>query len=127
MEANELGAAIDRLYSNREQRLSLERTIKDLKSDELALRQEILACLEESGLSKASGGLATAGRKITTIPIVTDWDSVYGYIKDHDRFDLVQKRISVLAWRDLHNDGVNVPGTEAVEDIDITLTKASRS
>lgn len=123
----ELGSAIDELYNLRETRLGLERKAKELKAQELEQRTLILECLEQSGLNKASGHVATAGKKISIIPLVTDWDKVFGYIKEHDRFDLVQKRISVLAWRETQDNGELVPGTEAVEDIDITLTKASRS
>lgn len=127
LSTNELGAAIDMLYGLREERLNLERRAKEMKSKEQDLRTEILACLDESGLAKATGHIATAGKKITIIPLVTDWDQVFGYIKEHDRFDLVQKRISVLAWRETLENNELVPGTESVEDIDITLTKASRS
>jgi len=123
----DLGPAIDALYNLRELRLELERKAKGLKEQEQEARNAILDCLEQSGLNKASGQVATAGKRISVIPLVTDWDQVFGYIKDHDRFDLVQKRISVLAWRETHDNGETIPGTEPVEEYDITLTKASRS
>ena len=123
----DLGPAIDALYNLREMRLELERKAKGLKEQEQEARNAILDCLEQSGLNKASGQVATAGKRISVIPLVTDWDQVFGYIKDHDRFDLVQKRISVLAWRETHDNGETIPGTEPVEEYDITLTKASRS
>lgn len=127
LSTTELGAAIDALYDLRESRLDLERQAKVLKAKEQEQRIAILDCLDASGLAKATGSLATAGKKITTIPLVTDWDLVFQYIKEKDRFDMIQKRISVTAWREtLDNEGL-VPGTEAVEDVDITLTKASRS
>jgi hypothetical protein len=127
METKDLGPAIDALYALREARLDLERKAKDMKSQELEMRGAILECLDESGLSKASGLMATAGKKITIVPLVTDWDQVFGYIKQNDRFDLVQKRISVLAWRATLDEGGLIPGTEPVEEQDISLTKASRS
>lgn len=127
LSTTELGTAIDALYSLRERRLGIERQAKELKALELEQRTAILECLENSGLSKASGSLATAGKKVSVIPLVTDWDQVFGYIKSHDRFDLVQKRISVLAWRETHDNGETIPGTEPVEEYDITLTKASRT
>ena len=127
IELSELGTTIDKLYSIREERLAIERRVKEMKSSEMDLRNKILEALENSGLKKASGAVATCGIKVATIPIVTDWDQVFNYIKNNDRFDLVQKRISVLAWRSTFEEGETVPGTEAVEDIDVTLTKASRA
>lgn len=123
----DLGAMIDALYALREMRLGIERKAKELKAEEETARGAILDLLEKSGLQKASGAVATAGVKVSTVPIVTDWDQVFTYIKESDRFDLVQKRISVLAWRETFNEGVIIPGTEAVDDVDISLTKASRA
>jgi hypothetical protein len=123
----DLGSAIDALYALREMRLGYERKAKELKAAETEARNAILATLEASGLQKASGQTATCGIRTSTIPIVTDWDEVFTYIKEHDRFDLVQKRISVLAWRETYENEGLIPGTEAVEDVDISLTKSSRS
>lgn len=123
----DLGSTIDALYAAREMRLDLEKKVKELKSNEQDMRNAILECLSASGLQKASGGMATCGIKRSIIPAVSNWDKVFEYIKDNDRFDLVQKRISVLAWRSTYEEGETIPGTEAVEDVDVSLTKASRS
>jgi len=125
--SNELGPKIDALYALREARLDLERKVKTMQEEEFTLRGEILDLLEQTGLQKASGSFATAGIKRAIIPIVTDWDELFRYIAENDRFDLVQKRISVLAWRETHENTEIVPGTAAVEDIDISLTKSSRN
>jgi len=127
LSTTDLGSAIDALYALREMRLCYERKAKELKEEETKARSTILETLEVSGLQKASGQTATCGIKTSTIPIVTDWDEVFNYIKSHDRFDLVQKRISVLAWRETYENEGLIPGTEAVEDVDISLTKSSRS
>jgi len=127
LSTTDLGSAIDALYALREMRLGYERKAKELKAEETEARNAILATLEASGLQKASGHNATCGIKTSIIPIVTDWDDVFNYIKSHDRFDLVQKRISVLAWRETYENEGLIPGTEAVEDVDISLTKSSRS
>ena len=123
----DLGSTIDKLYELRDRRLGIERSIKEMKQQEYALRAEVLTMLGEAGLQKASGALATCGVTTTEIPLVSDWSEVHTYIRENNRFDLLQKRISVLAWRDLKESGVLVPGTESIEDVDISLTKASRS
>jgi hypothetical protein len=126
MQLNELGLGIDALYALREKRLNIEKQVKELKAQEYELRNEILLALGESGLAKASGQMATASVRTSEIPVVTDWDEVYTYIAEHDRFDLMQKRISTIAWRDLKESGTLVPGTESIEDVDISLTKSTR-
>jgi hypothetical protein len=126
MKLNELGQGIDSLYALRERRLDIEKQVKEMKQQEYELRNQILMALGESGLAKASGQLATASIRVSTIPVVEDWDSVYKYVAENDRFDLLQKRLSTVAWRDLAESGTLVPGTASVEDTDISLTKSTR-
>lgn len=126
MKVKELGTTIDELYALREKRLDIEKQVKALKQHEYELRNEILLALGEAGLAKASGQIATCGITKSIVPVVTDWEQVHNYIKINDRFDLLQKRISVLAWRGLNESGELVPGTESIEDVDVSLTKSVR-
>lgn len=121
-----LGEAIDNLYTARAARLAMAKEIKDLQATEATAKLVVLKMLGESGLAKASGQLATAGITTDDIPFIKNWDEVYEYIKINDRFDLLQRRIGVVAWRDLYKDGILVPGTEAAIDTDLSLTKSTR-
>lgn len=122
-----LGEAIDTLYQARAARLAKAKEVKELQATEAAAKLEVLRLLGEAGLEKASGKLATAGILTEDVPYVKDWDALYGYIKENDRFDLLQRRIGVVAWRDLFKDGVLIPGTEAGVDTDLSLTKSTRN
>lgn len=122
-----LGEAIDELYNARAARLALDKEVKELKRIEGLAKERVLELLNEAGLKKASGNFATAGILTDDIPFIKDWNEVYGYIKQNDRFDLLQKRIGVVAWRDLYKDGILVPGTEAAVDTDLSLTKSTRT
>ena len=122
-----LGEAIDTLYQARAARLAKAKEVKDLQVEESKAKAEVLRLLGESGLEKASGKLATAGILKDDVPYIQDWEKVYEYITANQRFDLLQKRIGVVAWRDLWKDGVLVPGTEAAIDTDLSLTKSTRA
>lgn len=126
MKVEELGPTIDRLYQTREKRLQITKEVEALKVQERELRSEIIETLEKVGLAKASGHLATCGITTSTEPVIEDWDSVHRYIRENDRFDLLQKRISVVAWRDLLVEGTLVPGTGSQEVVDVSLTKSVR-
>ncbi len=123
---NDIGTRIDALYALREQRLGIEKRVKELKEEELQMRNAIFELLASMGLTKASGAMATAGIKVSQVPLVEDWDKFQSYIQETGEFDLLQKRISVTAWRARYDDGVAIPGVSKVEDVDISLTKASR-
>ena len=122
-----LGEAIDTLYQARAARLAMAKEIKELQATETTAKANVLKLLGEAGLEKASGKLATAGITTDDVPYIKDWEQVYTYIKINDRFDLLQKRIGVVAWRDLFKDGILVPGTEAGVDTDLALTKSTRN
>jgi hypothetical protein len=124
---NDIGTRIDALYALREHRLSIEKKVKELKEEELQMRNEIFELLASMGLTKASGAMATAGIKVSQVPLVESWDLLQEYIQETGEFDLLQKRISVTAWRARYDDGVAIPGVSKVEDVDISLTKAGRS
>jgi len=124
--STDIGPAIDALYALREQRLGMQKKVDELKAEELKKRNEIFELLAGLGLTKASGAVATAGIKVSNIPLVEDWDTLQAHIKATGEFDLLQKRISVTAWRARFDEGVEVPGVSKVEDVDISLTRASR-
>ncbi len=122
-----IGTLIDGLYALRSRRLELTKEVENMKSQETTMRQQIIMELDNIGLAKASGTEATVGITMSIQPEIEDWDEVHKYIREHDRFDLLQKRISVVAWRDLINEeGTLVPGTLVTEVRDISLTKAHR-
>ena len=122
-----LGEAIDELYQARAARLAKAKEVKELQAEESAAKTTVLQLLGESGLAKASGLVATAGIIKEDVPYIKDWDALYGYIKENDRFDLLQRRIGVVAWRELFKDNILVPGTEAAVDTDLSLTKSTRN
>lgn len=122
-----IGTLIDGLYALRSRRLELTKEVENMKSQETTMRQQIIMELDNIGLAKASGTEATVGITMSIQPEIEDWDAVHKYIRENDRFDLLQKRISVVAWRDLINEeGTLVPGTLVTEVRDISLTKAHR-
>lgn len=122
----ELGVLIDSLYNLRQQRLEASRAVDAMKAEESQLREKIQLALEESGLAKASGAVATAGLKRSIDPVVEDWDEFYRYIRENNRFDLLQRRVSAPAWRELKDEGIDVYGTTGQEVWDISLTKSTR-
>jgi hypothetical protein len=122
----ELGQLIDLLYQTRQERLELTKKVDELKAEEAATREKLLDMLKAVGLQKASGNFATVGVKTTTVPLVTEWELVHEYIRREDRFDLLQKRLSAPAWRELFEQGIVVPGTHDVVETDLSLTKSTR-
>lgn len=121
-----IGEKIDRLYELRAIRLDFSRQVDEMKEKETAMKQEIMDELDAVGLAKATGTKATAGRTCKVQPVVTDWDKVWPYIVAENAYDLVQRRIANLAWKERLDSGVLVPGTEQIDVWDLSLTKSTR-
>jgi hypothetical protein len=121
-----LGQIIDRLYTARAHRLEVEAEVKQLKKQEAELKAEIMAKLAEAQLNSGRGEVATASITHSTVPNITDWDAVYGFIMENQMFELLHRRITTALWGALEEEGRHVPGTEAVVVTDLSLTKATR-
>ena len=121
-----LGELIDDLYTKRAMRLVAQKKTDEAAAIEAVAKTALIEHLQVIGLSKASGSLATASIKSVTIPKVQDWTEIHNWIRVNDRFDMLHKRISEVAWRETLEAGILVPGTESQDDIKLSLTKASR-
>jgi len=121
-----IGQQIDALYMTRQKRLELQSEVEELKEIEAGCRITILDVLQHNGMAKATGLLATVSIKKSIEPITANWEQIHEFIRQENRFDLIQKRLSAPAWRGLLEAGILVPGTEKVEVQDLSLTKSTR-
>lgn len=108
-----VGACIDALYKLRQQRYAIERKAEALKKQENALENHIINTFKKSELDGARGKFAIAGIGQSTVPIVKDWDELYGFIKKHGAWDLLQRRVSATAYRERLEQKEVVPGVES--------------
>lgn len=122
-----LGDCIDLAYNLREERLEKEKEVKALKLRELALRNHLFNLLEAGGLEGAKGAVATASRSDELKPQVTDWDAFYAYVHENNAFELLERRVARVAYRERFEAGVLIPGTEAYLYPKLSLTKSSRN
>ena len=71
--------------------------------------------MEDQGLDQIANDVCTVSKKIDVVPTVEDWDVVHQHILDTKQFELLQKRMSATAWRELLQMGQAVPGVKATE------------
>jgi len=83
----------------REQRSELKQQFDDadevLKKKLQVMETWMKQQMEALGTDQlASRGVATAYREIDRYYSAADWTLIWGYMRDHERFDLTQKRLS---------------------------------
>lgn len=122
----DLGGCIDALYNLRVERLSAEKVVKGMKSQELALSVRIKELLDAISLEAGSGRLATGSVIHSVEPTAKDWPAIYKFITENDAFDMLQRRLSPLAVKERWDEGIIVPGIEKFDTWDLSLTKRSK-
>lgn len=108
-----LGAQIDKMWDIREKKRNLETSIKDLDSQLATIEAELMADMEANGVDKMTGKHAGVSITSNTVAHVTDWDEMWKFILKTKNTQLLQRRVSDPAYRELLEMGKKVPGAEA--------------
>ena len=123
LEVSELSEAIDAFNSMRAFRLSEQKRIDELKSQEAAMRQGIRETLEANKLRGASGATHTFSLYDKEEPNVEDWETLEAHVKATGQFDLLQRRISSEAVRQRWDRGEEVPGVGKFTNTKVSLVR----
>tara|TARA_Y100001951_G_C11242961_1_gene241641 strand:+ start:486 stop:866 length:381 start_codon:yes stop_codon:yes gene_type:complete len=94
---------------------NLQEKERGFKSRKMELEAKIVSSLRQQGIDRVGNDSCTLSIKEEIVPTVQDWDEVYKYLIQTKQFELIQKRMSATAFRELLQMGLNVPGVKATE------------
>ena len=103
------------LNDTRQQLKTLQAQEKTLKDTQNYLEAEIAADMAKQGLTQTGNDVCTISLKTETVPTGEDWDLLHQHIIDTGRFELLQKRMSATAYRELIAMEPSVPGVRSTE------------
>ena len=106
---------MNRLADTRLQLKALLEQEKKLKQVQNALETEIAADMERQGLTQTGNDACTISLKTEIVPTVEDWDALHQHIIATGQFELLQKRMSATAYRELIAMEPSVPGVRSTE------------
>lgn len=119
-----IGAATDLLYTLQQQRLEKSREADALKEQEKALSDHIRTnMLPALGLDGAKGNMGQVSLQDYDYAEIEDWDAYFKYIAKNKAWELVQKRESITALRELWDAGKKIPGVERKEGKKLHVSK----
>lgn len=104
-------------------RLEMDADVKIVKARETEINEHIIEHLAESDLTGASGLKYKAQIKPGIAGSVTDWEALYDYIVEEDRFDLLNKSLNQKAVKEMLEAGVKIPGVEKINTKKLSITK----
>jgi len=106
---------LDELSDVRGQVKSLQEQERELKRRQSDIEFSLVSQLEDQGVDRVGNNVCTVSIKKEIVPTVEDWDQVHQHIIDTKQFELLQKRMSSVAFRELLTMGMNVPGVKPTE------------
>lgn len=119
-----LGQLIDSLDRVRDLKRKINGDLDKVKAKESELQARIIEMASEQGLSKVTGGTATASISRSIVPVAVDWDKANKFILRHGELALFQKRLSPVRYRELLEDYPRgIPGLESHEQTRLNLRK----
>lgn len=92
----------------------VNKQLKEAKAELTERENELIAALREekmtsTGKTESGSGYTLTENRVTSI---TDWPKFINYVIRNKATDLLQRRISSVAWRDRTEDGARVPGID---------------
>lgn len=111
--ANKIEKAIGAYHALREQRAQLKAEFdeidKDLKAKMEALEFAMLKHMDAVGTSQLKTAAGMAYVETSKTPTCGDWQALYKYIAENERFDLLQRRLGAQAVKDLEAETGELP------------------
>lgn len=124
---NSIGRCADLYAAVRGLRLQMDKEVEAVKARETEIREHIINNLSKSQDTGAAGLKYRAQIVMKRAVKVADWPVFHSWVRKNDRFDMLQKRLSdkaVADWMDdAQNAGRLLPGTEALNVPDVSITK----
>jgi hypothetical protein len=112
----------DLLYKTREKRLKIQKQVDELQGLESALKEYFINSLPKD-TSGVAGRVARVQTTPKAIPRVEDWGKFYAYVRSKKRFDLLQRRLSEAAVKEIWENGKTVPGVAKFTTVSVSCTK----
>lgn len=106
------GALIDQMWAAREEKRRLEADVKEIEKKISELDEQLMERMGAEGLEKATGSKASASITETVTADVIDWETFWAYVIKTKATQLLQRRVSDPAYRELLEAGKKVPGVQ---------------
>lgn len=105
-----VGEQIDALARLKQEKKDAEEVVVGIEKQIAAAEEHLLDLMDQQGVSKSTGRMATASVVDSVKPHVQDWAAFYEFIARHKYFHLLDRRPSVSGCRELFENKGAIPG-----------------
>jgi hypothetical protein len=110
---------INELADARESINALDVKRKEFTRQKEDLESKLVAVMEDQGIDRTANDRATISVKTETMPSAEDWDQIYRHILSTEQFELLHRRLSAQAFREVLSLGQSIPGIRSTEVVRI--------
>lgn len=107
-----LGALIDELWELREAKRAIEVKLQEAEKKITEFEEVVAERMKAEEATSAKGTKASLSVTTSTVGHVTDWDAFWKFVFRTKNSHLLQRRISDPAFREMLEQGRQVPGVE---------------
>ena len=100
-----------------------EKKIAPMKASMEQVEGLMSGILEKSGLTSLSTPAGTVVKSKWTKTVLHDWNEFTKYVKDNDRFDLLEKRVAKNNALDVISEEGSLPGVEVETGFTIQIRR----
>ena len=118
-EESNINELINKLADARESINSLVDKRKGFVQKKMDLESRLVAVMEDQGIDRTANDRATISVKTETMPSAEDWDQIYKHILATEQFELLHRRLSAQAFREILALGQAVPGVRSTDVVRI--------
>ena len=114
---------IDDYVDTRQNRLTLDKAVAELKKAETLLKETIIREFYASDVHMVGGSSKKVTLRVQNKPMVNDWDAFNNYVLHTGQTVLYQKRISEGVANEMIENGEEIPGVELYEVNTLSVSK----
>ena len=110
---------INELANTRDSINALDEKRKGFVQKKMDLESRLVAVMEDQGIDRTANDRATISVKTESMPSAEDWDQIYKHILATEQFELLHRRLSAQAFREILALGQAVPGVRSTDVVRI--------
>jgi hypothetical protein len=119
-----LGELADAIYAKKADIAKANKKVEELKAEESALENKLLAAMQELGTDIVRGESATVSISTTTRPQLQDFDAFIAFVSRRKAYHLFERRIAGNAYKEMRELlGKPIPGVGEFEQVRLNVRK----
>ncbi len=120
--ANSIGETIDEMHILRAKKRALEDMVKEIEKQYASKEAELMSLMDSQHTRTSEGKLASVHIDEVVYPTADNWDETYKFIHDNKYYHLLERRLTAVAYRELLERGIQVPGVVPFKKRKVKLT-----